>query len=263
MNALRLYARMIAHSIRGQMQYRANLAMLSFGYAATSLIEYLGMWALFDRFGALSGWTLAEAGVFYGMGNIAFALCEMFMREFDTFHHRVKSGDFDRVLLRPRSTVLQMLGAQCQLMRTGRLLQGAAVLAVSLSALDMAWGVDRWCLMGLSILGGGMLFGGIIVLQATSTFWTIESLEIWNSITFGGVTIAQYPLDIYQKPLRYLFTYLVPLVAMSYWPCAYLLGRGHAPVWLSWTSPLVGLGFFGLSLAVWRFGVRHYRSTGS
>lgn len=263
-NALRLYRRMLAYSIRGQLQYRASFVMLTIGNALAALIEFIGIWALFGRFGALEGWTLAEAAVFFGMGNIAFALCEMFAREFDVFSQYVRTGDFDRLLLRPRSTVLQLLGASCHIMRFGRLLQGAAVLAIGLSALGVGgWGPDRWLLLVLSVLGGAFLFAGMIVLQATSCFWTIESLEVWNCITYGGVTTIQYPLSIYQKPLRFLFTYLVPLVAMNYWPSAYLLGRGYVPAWLSWLSPFIGLAFFLLALLVWRWGVRHYRSTGS
>ncbi len=263
MNALSLYIKMVGISIRGQLQYRASFVMFTLGNALGAFIEYLGVWAFFGRFGALGDWTLAEAGVFYGMGNIAFALCEAFTREFDVFGSRVRTGEFDRVLLRPRSTVLQMLGAQCQVMRVGRLLQGVLVLAVSLSGLGIRWNAGQWALMVFAVLGGALLFSGMIVLQATSCFWTVESLEVWNCITYGGVYAIEYPLSVYAKPLRYLFTYVVPLAAMNYWPCAVLLGRDYVSPWVSWLSPLVGILFFMLSLCIWRIGVRHYRSTGS
>lgn len=263
MNALSLYIKMIGLSIRSQMQYRMSFVMSTIGNALGAFIEYLGVWAFFARFGSLGDWTLADAGVFYGMGHIAFALAEMFARGFDVFHQRVRTGEFDRTLLRPRSTVLLLLGEECQVMRIGRLIQGAAVLAVGLSWQNATWGFDRWLLMLLTVIGGAFLFSCISVLQATSAFWTVESIEVWNCITFGGVSTVQYPLSIYQKPLRYLFSYLVPLAAANYWPCAYLLGRDYVPVWVSWASPLLGVLSFLLSLRVWRFGVRHYRSTGS
>lgn len=263
MNALSLYFKMIRLSIRSQLQYRLSFIMFTLGNALGAFIEYLGVWAFFARFGSLGGWTLADAGIFYGMGHIAFALSEIFSHGFDIFHQRVRTGDFDRTLLRPRSTVLLLLGEECQLMRVGRLLQGVAVLAVGLSATGTAWGFDRWLLMLLTVTGGACLFTCISILQATSAFWTVESIEAWNCITYGGITTVQYPLDIYQKPLRYLFSYVVPLAAANYWPCSYLLGRFYVPAWLSWASPLLGLFALLLSLSVWRFGVRRYRSTGS
>lgn len=265
MNALRLYGKMIAVSIRGQLQYRGSFIMMTLGNALGAFIEFLGIWALFGRFGTLENWSLAEAAVFFGMGRIAFGIQEIFMREFDLFHNRVRSGDFDRVLLRPRSTVLMMFGAQCQVMRVGGILQGVVVLVVGLSSLNVGawWGAGEWTLMALTILGGACLFASLIVLQATACFWTTESLEIWNSITYGGVQLIQYPLDIYERPLRFFFMYIVPLAAMNYWPCSYLLGRGYVGAWLSWLSPGIGLACFLLSFLVWRIGVKHYRSTGS
>lgn len=263
MNAIRLYFQMIGLSIRGQLQYRANFILFSIGNALSALIEYVGVWALFDRFGALDSWTFAEAGVFFGIGNISFAICEAFTREFDIFQRHVRTGTFDRVLLRPRSTVLQMLGADFQFMRIGRFIQGIIILAVSLASLHLTWHIQHYILLIASIAGGTLLFSGVIVLQATSCFWTIESIEVWNSITYGGLTLMQYPLDIYQRPIRLFFTFIVPLVAINYWPCAYLLGRGYVAAWVSFASPLVGVVVFVLSLFVWSFGVRHYRSTGS
>lgn len=35
------------------------------------------------------------------------------------------------------------------------------------------------------------------------------------------------------------------------------------PAFLGWAAPAVGVGFLLLTLGTWRFGVRHYRSTGS
>ena len=38
-----------------------------------------------------------------------------------------------------------------------------------------------------AVAGGVALFVGILVLQATLAFWTVESLEIVNVLTYGGV----------------------------------------------------------------------------
>lgn len=263
MNAISLYCKMIAVSIRGQLAYRASFLMMALGSMLSAFTDYLAIWALFARFGSVAGWTLYEVGIVYGMGHMAFAISEAFTREFDIFANHVRTGDFDRVLLRPRSTVLQMLGAQCQLLRIGRFLQGGIIFAISVSRLSLEWSVFHWLLAVFSVLGGALLFSGVIVLQATSCFWMVESIEAWNTITYGGLTAAQYPISLYHKPIRYIFTFIVPLALMNYWPCSILLGKGYVPALLSALSPLIGACFFAASLWVWRFGVRHYTSTGS
>ena len=94
---------MIGVSIRAQMQYRASFLLMSVGHFITTAVEMLGIWALFDRFGNLLPWTLPQVAFFYGVVNISFAFTDALARGFDLFGTQfVKTGNFDRVLLRPR-----------------------------------------------------------------------------------------------------------------------------------------------------------------
>jgi ABC-2 type transport system permease protein len=263
-NALALYGRLVAASLRSQLQYRAAVAIASLGALLITSSEFVAIWALFDRFGQVRGWRLSEVALFYGMISVTYALTDAMSRGFDRFAQTVKSGDFDRILLRPRSTVLQLLGAELTLRRVGRLAQGAAVLAYA--SRDIDWTAGRVVLLVASIACGICVFLGILVLQATSAFWTVESLEVWNAFTYGGVTMSQYPLAIYRSWFRGLFTYAFPIGCVTYFPGVAILGRADplgAPPIMGWLAPLVGPVFLAACLTVWRIGVRHYRSTGS
>ena len=264
--AVKLYLRYIAISIHSQMQYKASFLMLSLGQFLVTGIEFLSVWLLFERFGSLQGWTLAEVALFYGTVNVAFSFADAAARGFDLFGNMVKSGDFDRLLLRPRSTALQLAGQELTLRRVGRLLQGLAVLWWAASSLRIAWSVPKVLLLLVTVFGGACLFYGIIVLQATLAFWTTESLEIVNTVTYGGVQTTQYPLTIYRGWFQRFFIYGIPLACVSYFPLLAVLGRPDplgAPVVFQWLSPLVGIAFLAASLQVWNLGVRHYTSTGS
>jgi ABC-2 type transport system permease protein len=265
-DALRLYTRYVAASLRSQMQYRASFIMLAFGQFLATGVEFLALWAVFDRFGSLQGWTLAEVALFYGIISVAFAIAESVARGFDIFGDLVRSGDFDRFMLRPRSTALQVAGHEVQLMRIGRFSQGLIVLLWATTALGVRWTVPRLALLVASVLGGTCLFVGLFVLQATMAFWTTETLEIWNTVTYGGVETAQYPISIYRPWFRGIFTFVVPLAAVTYFPALPILDRADvlgSPVWFQWLAPLVGVAFLGVALQVWRIGIRHYHSTGS
>jgi ABC-2 type transport system permease protein len=265
-NPLRLYARYAAVSIRSQLQYRASFVMQTIGVFLITSIEFLGIWALFDRFGQVRGWTLPEVALFYGMISITFAIADAIARGFDMFGTMVKAGDFDRILLRPRSTVLQLLGQELTVRRVGRFAQGVLVLGYAIRHGEIDWTVPRVLLFGGSIVAGVCVFVGLVVLQATSAFWTTESLEVWNAFTYGGVTMGQYPVSIYRSWFRQVFTYVVPLACVSYLPGVAILGRPDplgTPVIWQWLAPLAGPVFLVVCLQVWRFGVRHYRSTGS
>jgi len=266
LDAFRLYLRYAAISIRGQLQYRASFALQTVGHLVTTAIEFLGIWALFERFGSLAGWRLGEVALFYGIADVTFAFSDSLSRGLDNFGATVKAGDFDRILLRPRSTILQLLGEELTLKRVGRLTQGAVVLIWASRAADIDWSIGKAALLAASIAGGVCLFIGLNVLQATSAFWTTETLEIWNAFTFGGNYASQYPLPIYRPWFRRFFTFVVPLACINYLPGIAILGRPDplgVPIVAGWLAPLAGALFLGISLAIWRFGVRHYLSTGS
>ena len=260
-----LFWKMIGVSARAQMQYRASFLMMTLGQLLTTSTEFLAIWALFQRFGSLRGWGLAEVALFYGMTNIAFALAEGIGRGFDLFPNLVKSGDFDRLLLRPRSLAFQVAAREVSL-RTGRLLQGFVVLFWSMRHLHVEWTPARLLLVILIVAGGMCLFYGLFVLQATLSFWTIESLEIMNTITYGGTETAQDPMTIYRPWFRRFFTFVIPLACINYLPAGLLLTRPHPLLsqasWL-YMAPLVGVLFLVVSLQAWKVGVRHYCSTGS
>ena len=264
--ALKLYARYLGISVRAQMQYRASFIMLSIGHFLITGIEFATIWILFDRFGSLRGWTLAEVGLFYGIVNVAFALSDAASRGFDVFAAMVKNGDFDRVLLRPRDSALQVAGQELTLRRVGRLAQGLVVLAWSASRLGVAWTAARVLLVLETVACGACLFFGIVVLQATAAFWTTETLEMFNCLTYGGVQTTQYPLTIYRAWFRKFFTFGVPLAAVSYFPALAILGKddplGTSPLFQH-LIPLAGVVFLAVSLQAWKIGVRHYQSTGS
>ena len=175
----------------------------------------------------------------------------------------VKSGDFDRLLLRPRSTALQLAGQELTLRRVGRLAQGLAILIWASLALDIGWTAANVMLFMGAIAGGAALFLGIVVLQATLAFWTTESLEIFNALTYGGVQTSQFPLTIYRSWFQKIFIFVVPLAAVSYFPSLAIMGRSDplgSTLLAQYLSPLVGVAFLIVSLQV---GVRHYQSTGS
>jgi len=266
-DAISLYFKYIGISIRAQMQYRASFILLASGQFLTTAIEFLGIWALFDRFKSLAGWRLEEVALFYGLVHIAFAISESVGRGFDIFPNLIKSGEFDRLLLRPRSTVLQVAALELQLMRIGRFTQGLIILIWAASVLNIEWTLARIALTIFAIIGGACLFTGLFVLEATLAFWTIETLEIVNTVTYGGTETAQYPLSIYRPWFRKFFTYVVPLACISYFPALAILGHpdpiAGSPSWFRWVAPLVGILFLIISLQVWKFGVRYYRSTGS
>lgn len=266
-NNWQLYWRYVFASIRAQMQYKASFLLAATGQLLVTSVEVTGIWALFERFGNLEHWNLAQVCLFYGVVNMAFAIADAISSGFDYFGSEyVKTGNFDRLLLRPRSLVLQILGHELALRRIGRFAQGAIIFGWAVVTLEIEWSLMKSALLLFTVFGAVCLFHALIILQATLSFWTVESLEVMNTLTYGGVETAQYPMDIYSGWLRKFFTFFVPLACVSYLPLLAILEVDDplgSSYWVQVISPLAGVVFLGISLLVFRLGVRHYTSVGN
>ncbi|HEX4301191.1 MAG TPA: ABC-2 family transporter protein [Rhizomicrobium sp.] len=267
MGEFAMFLRYVRNCLRAQMLYPTAFLLRMTTQFTVTIVEFAGLWALFARFGHIKGWTFPEIALFYGVASTAFSLVDMSTRGFDMFGPQfVKTGDFDRVLLRPRPATTQLVGFEFGFTSLGRLAQGLVALGVAVALLHVDWTTAKAALLLWAIAGGTALFAGLLVLQATLAFWTVESLEIVNTLTYGGVEAAQYPLDIYAGWFRKFLIFIVPLGCVVYFPVAALLGRSAMtglPAWIGAVSPLAGFAFLGVAFLAWGRGIAHYTSTGS
>jgi ABC-2 type transport system permease protein len=267
MNGLALYGRYVMASIRMQLAYPASFAMLTIGSFFVTVVEFVGIWALFRRFGQIGGWKLGEVALFYGLVSVIFACADAVARGFDIFGDIfVKTGAFDRLLLRPRSPALQLLGYELRMTRIGRLTQGIIVFWLGLSMTHLAWSPWAVPILAFALMGGVALFSGLFVMQATLSFWTVESLEVANVLTYGGEAAAEYPMNVYAGWFRNVLVFAVPIGCVTYLPMLAAMGRADplgSPAWLDPLAPIAGFMFLGLALFTWRFGIRKYASAGA
>ena len=77
----------------------------------------------------------------------------------------------------------------------------------------MQWTPEKALLLAWTITGGVALFSGLLILQASFAFWTTESLEVFNVLTYGGIQAAQFPLSLYAAWFRNFLLFVVPLAA--------------------------------------------------
>jgi ABC-2 type transport system permease protein len=138
------------------------------------------------------------------------------------------------------------------------------VIAVRINHID--WTPVRVALLVVTPLAGAAFFGSIFVLSASLAFWWVDSGELGSAFTYGGRDFAAYPITVYGGWFRAVFAYGLGFGFVAYQPALALLGRADPlglPVWAGYLSPVVALVAATLAAALWRAGIRHYRSTGS
>ena len=265
---LNLYYRLLAVQMRGQMQYRLSFIFEMVINGAMLSLYFVSLVLILQRFDNIGGWHLGEVALLYGLAEIAFGLADMIFSGFDAqlFGGRIRRGEFDQLLLRPVDITLQVLGSKFVLRRLGRIIQGGIIFGYALSLIDLHWTLLKVLYLPYIILGMITFFGGLFVVGATITFWTIQSVEVMNIFTYGGQEMVSYPMHIYPQWLQRFFTFVLPAMFINYYPVLYLLDKPDPlalPAITPLLAPLAGLVVLALALQFWRFGLTRYQSTGS
>lgn len=268
MEGLTLYVRFVGAGLRGQMQYKVSFVLETVAVAIGTVCDFLAILIVFGRFDNIGGWTMPEVALLYGMVATSFSVAQFIGSGFEDFEETVRRGTFDQVLIRPRGATFQVIANQLPLRRLGRFAQGVLVLGLALYWLDVAawWGPERWVFLVWSLFGGMLFFQGLFFIRAAVCFWTVESIEAVNLLTYGGHEMASYPMHIFGDWLRRIFTYFIPLAFVDYFPALFLLDKpsplGTPPYWAWFAVPLCA-AMCAVGFACWSAGVRHYQSTGS
>lgn len=267
-SAFSLYRRLIAVQIRSQMQYRFPFLVDMLATALITVVSFITIAFLMQRFGSIAGWTLGEVAFLYGMVEAAFGVMDMLFSGFDpgNFGRQTRLGQFDQLLLRPVDITLQVLGSEFVLRRLGRIVQGLTVLGLALTMLDIHWTLAKIIYLPLVFISLIAFFGGLFIIGATISFWTLESIEVVNIFTYGGTEMMSYPMHIYQDWLRRFFTYILPAIFLNYYPALYFLDKPDPlglPPFAPFLAPAAGFGVLAAALVFWNVGIRHYQSTGT
>ncbi len=254
---MKLYLKFIAIQLKSQMQYKASFFMTAVGQFLISFSAFLGVYFMLSRFHSVKGFELPEILICFSVVLTSFAISECF----DVFPRLIQSGNLDRILLRPRNEVFQVLTSNIEFTRFGRLLQALLMLVYAVPASGIVWSFDKIMTVVLMIIGGIAVFSSLFVLYAGISFFTVEGIEFMNIFTDGTKEFGKYPVSIYGKGILKFYTYVVPIALFQYYPFLYLVGRSDS-IGLIFL-PLLGFLFMIPCYCFFRFGLRRYKSTGS
>lgn len=258
----RLYFKMIRLHFLSGLEYKGwwMMCLLTVFNVVT---DPLAAVLLFSRFGGIGEWTMERILLIYAMAVTSFGLAETFCRGFDYFPWRmIQSGEFDRLLLRPSSLFTQVAASYFHLHRLPRPFTGLAVVIWALVRLGAPFTALNVVIIVLALLGGFLTYTGVFLITSGLSVFTIKGLDWIYIFTNASYQVTKIPVDHMPRILWSIFTFLMPMLVISYYPAAVVNGWGE-PMFTGLLALPAGAAFFGAAMLVWRFGVRRYKSTGS
>ena len=266
MNTLRLYGRSMAILIKSQLQYPLSFLMQTIAQLVMEGGEMMALILLIDRFDRLNQWGPGDLYFFFGLMSVSFYLTEIFGRGITgNFPSMVRTGQLDTILLRPRGILTQVLCSAADPRRITCIAVGVVSLVLGSNLSKIAWTLPKVLLFIEAIFFSFWLILGLSMVEAILCIHSVKSVELANTLTYGGRSACEYPSDIYPRPLRVLFTVIAPFALVMHVPASAILDKPLLgwPLWTAFVTPLSGLVLFGIMYLLFRKALRFYRSTGS
>lgn len=258
---LRIYRKILAQDLKSKMSYRADFIISTIGMIFTNIAGFVSFWILFKNFSSIDGWGYYEILFMYGFSLISLTPVQCLFDNNWSLRNYVYSGDFIKYCFRPINLFFYYQSEVFDVKGLGQLAFGVGTLAYSWIKLGLGFSPLMLLKVIVFLITASLVMIALQNAAAATCFWIVNSFYILD-LTLKFKDYAKYPVTIFSPVFRFIFTFLMPIAFIAYYPSLVILRPDVVPL-LSWLSPIFGIVFFFLSYKLWMFGAMKYSGTGS
>ncbi|MBR1899181.1 MAG: ABC-2 family transporter protein [Oscillospiraceae bacterium] len=258
---LRLYGMILAQDLKSKMSYRADFIISTVGMIATNVAGFVSFWILFRNFPSIGGWGYYEILFLYGFSLVSLTPVQCLFDNNWSLRQYVYSGDFIKYCFRPVNLFFYYQSEVFDIKGLGQLAFGIAMIVYAWGKLGLAVTVLAVVKLLVFLLTASLVMIALQNAAAATCFWIQNSFYVLDFVT-RFKDYARYPVTIFSPVFRFVFTFLMPIAFIAYYPSLVILRPDEVPL-LSWLSPVIGVVFFFLSYRFWMYGAMKYSGTGS
>jgi ABC-2 type transport system permease protein len=259
---LRIYLRCATQYVKARMQYRADFIISTIGMLFTSAATVLVFRVLFSTIPDLAGWNFNEIVFIYAFYLLSITPLQLFFDQIWFLRYDLTDGSFIKYYLKPLNMMFYYMSGRVDIKGFAQIGLGIAALAYASVKLGIVWTFGRLLLLLVALFSASLVAISILVIAASSAFWLVQGSFPILSLALKIRDFAPYPTTIFDGMFRFVFTYLIPIGFVAFYPAQLFLRPGGAPL-LAYFSPLIGIAFFLLAYLVWKKGVDSWVGTGS
>ncbi len=259
---LRLLVQYFGQYSKVRMAYKGDFFIAVIASLTATILGFGFMLVLFSKIPRLQDWSFYEVLFLYGFSLLPLGFFNVLSWNlYDFSNIYVIQGRFDRVLLRPVSSLFQILFEKFRLESLQEVVTGLAVVALCSTRLGLVWEASDMAWFLIMVASGAVIYISVFLLLTTVSFWFEDRVGIVPPV-FNMLTFGRYPITIYNNFIQFMLSWIIPFAFASFYPTTRFLGR-EAFASYFYAAPVVAALFFSLALWLWHHGVRNYSSTGS
>ncbi|MBO5606464.1 MAG: ABC-2 family transporter protein [Treponema sp.] len=259
-----IYTRMI---FRSWFQYKVDALLRSFAVFMREATAIIVIYFTLLKFDSLNGWNIYEMLFLFSLVYVTYGILIIFFTGLRDFGQTVRTGGFDRYLLRPRGLLYQLIFSNADwFAAVGHGGLGILLFILSAAKIGVVWTPLRVVYYIFTIAGGVLIQGAIFLFLATLNIYLLETNTLkevfyWNMRKFAG-----YPISIFHKAIQFCMTFIVPFAFVNYFPAQFLLRKDDMagyPSFFMYITPLVGIVMYVLAYLFWNYSIKYYKSSGN
>lgn len=258
---LRIYSRIFAQDLKSKLSYRADFIISTIGLIFTNITGFISFWILFRSFPSVNGWSYYEMLFLYGFSLVSLTPVQCFFDNNWSLKMYVYSGDFVKYCFRPINLFFYYQSEVFDIKGLGQLAFGIGTIAFSWSKLNLDFNPIMLLKLIVFLIAASLIMIALQNAAAATCFWIQNSSFLLDFVT-RFKEYAKYPITIFSPLFRFIFTFVMPISFIAYYPSLVILRPAEVPL-LSWLSPLIGGLFFFASYKFWMLGAMKYNGTGS
>ncbi len=244
------------------MQYRADFIISSIGMTFASLANIFVFRILLNTIPTLAGWNFNEIAFIYAIYLLSIAPLQLAFDNIWFLRYSIADGSFIKYYLKPLNTMFYFMSERMDIKGFTQLALGVGVLVYASLQLNLHWTPGRLLLLVLALFSSSLVASSIMIIAGSTGFWLVTgSLPVLN-LAIRIRDFSPFPTSIFNGIFRILFTFLIPIGFVAFYPAQLFLKTSGTP-FLAYLSPLMGIVFFLLAYQVWKRGVDSYAGTGS
>ncbi len=248
-------------------QYKVDAVLKSLAVFLREATGIIVIYFTLLKFDTLNGWNLYEMLFLFSLLFVTYGILILFFTGLRDFGETVRSGNFDRFILRPRGVLFQIIFVNADWFAAiGHGGLGITLFVICAGKVGIVWNAYTILYYVLAIIGGVLIQGAIFLFFATMNIYLLEAGNLreifyWNMRKFAG-----YPISIFHKAIQLGMIYVVPFAFVNYFPAQFLLRKPdmaqYPEIFMYITLP-VGVVLYLLAYGFWRVSLRAYKSSGN
>lgn len=260
------YLRLAAHSVRLQFltwaQYRADYLAGCVGVLLEQATTLAILSIIFANIPSAQGWTFPQMLMIFGFARASLGIADAITENLWWVGNYAHDGTLVQYLCRPVGVLYQLIFERVYFDRLLHSVLGVGLIVYGAAEAGLAWSLGGVLLaVYLLALGALVYIGLMIISSALAILFVIDSpillQSLWNLTEF-----AKYPTTLFSRPLLILFSSVLPIGFVGFYPAAVLLGV-YDPLATALLATAVVGAFFGLSLLLWRSALVRYEAAGT